>query len=161
VPFPTPEFTRKRERIGASCLEKLFWGKRYWLGAEDQAAEAEKRDDEQKLQRIDDVVSYLRGGYVEPEDKGHGEADKSGAADNWVNTDEKANGDAPGQLLRGCSETEKREDGQRYSPVEPVVAYGLGSWLDTCGDGFVVVHHGQDRLPSEGFVRVMWFLKER
>lgn len=63
---------------------------------EDEAAEAHQWDYKQKLKRINDVISYLRGGYVEPKDKGHCEAEKRGAAENGIDADEKTNGDTPG-----------------------------------------------------------------
>lgn len=96
MPLPSPEFTRESEGVGTGCLEKLPWRERHRLGAEDQATEAEKRDHKQKLERIDDVVSYLRGSYVETEDESYREAEKGGAADDGINTYEETYGDAPG-----------------------------------------------------------------
>ena len=63
---------------------------------EDEAAETHEGYYKQKLERIDDVVTYLRGRYVEPKDKGHCEAKKGGAAEDRIDADEEAYGDAPG-----------------------------------------------------------------
>jgi len=41
---------------------------------EDEAAEADEGDDEEKLQRVDDVVGDLRGNDVQPEEAGYSEA---------------------------------------------------------------------------------------
>jgi len=87
------------------------------------------------------VVSYLRGGYVEAEEKGYCEAEKGGATEDWIDSDEKANGDAPCEFLWSCSETEEREDGQSDTPVEPAVMDGRRSWSDTCRDDFALIHY--------------------
>ena len=108
---------------------------------EDEAAEAHERDHEQEFERIDDVVSYLRGRYVETEEEGHGETENGRTAEDGIDADEEADGDAPGEFLRSCSKTEERKDGQGNAPVEPVVMDGSGSWFDTCGDGFGLIHY--------------------
>ena len=70
---------------------------------EDEAAEAHEWDYEEQFERIDDVVSYLRGGHVEAEDKGHCEAENGRAADDGIDADEETDGDAPGEFLWSCS----------------------------------------------------------
>ena len=74
----------------------------------------------------------LRSGYVEAEDKGHGEAEEGGAAEDWIDADEQAGGDAPGQLFGRGSHAEECEDGKGDAAVEPVVVDGSGSWLGRC-----------------------------
>lgn len=64
VPLPLPKLTRERNGVGASGCEERFGRERHWLGAEDEAAEMDEWDYQQKFERIDDVVSDLRGGYV-------------------------------------------------------------------------------------------------
>jgi len=49
------------------------------------------------------VVAYLRGRYVEAEEKGYCEAEECGAAQDGIDADEEADGDAPGELFRSCS----------------------------------------------------------
>lgn len=63
---------------------------------EDEAAEAHEWDHEQQFERIDDVVSYLRGGHVEAEDKCHCEAENGRAANDGIDADEEPDGDTPG-----------------------------------------------------------------
>lgn len=63
---------------------------------EDAAGDVNKGNDEEKLQRKDDVVTELRGSDVEPEQEGGGETDDGGAAENRVDTDEQAASEAPG-----------------------------------------------------------------
>jgi hypothetical protein len=106
----------------------------------DEAAETDQRDHEEQLERIYDVVSYLRGGYVETEEKGHSEAENGRAADDGIDADEEADGDAPGEFFWSRSETEEREDGKGDTPVEPVVMDGPGYWFDIYGDGFGLIH---------------------
>ena len=87
------------------------------------------------------MVSDLRGCYVETENKGHREAKNGCTAEDGIDADEETNGDAPGEVLWSCSYTEECADGQSDTPVEPVVMDGRGSWFDTYGDGFVLVHY--------------------
>ena len=107
---------------------------------EDEAAEAHERDYEQEFERIDDVVAYLRGRYVEAEEKGYCEAEECGAAQDGIDADEEADGDAPGELFRSCSHTQESEDGKGDAAVDPVVRDGCGNGFDTCENGFVRIH---------------------
>ena len=88
---------------------------------EDAAAKADERDDEEKLQRVDEVVGDLRGNDVEPEEAGYGEAEDGSGAEDGVDADEEASGETPGELLRGCSTAEEREDRQSDAAVDPAV----------------------------------------
>lgn len=63
---------------------------------EEAAAGPDEGDDQEELERIDDMVAELRGSYVETEDEGRGEAKEGGRAQDGVEADEKAHGDAPG-----------------------------------------------------------------
>ena len=108
---------------------------------EDEAGEAHERDHEQEFKRIDDVVAYLRGRYVEAEEKGYSEAENRGAAKKGIDTDEEADGDAPGELFGSCSHAQEGEDRESDTAVDPVVMDGRGSWLDTCKNGFVRIHY--------------------
>ena len=94
---------------------------------EDAAGDVDERNDEKEFERIDDVVAELRGGNVEAEDEGQGEAEDGGAAEDGIDADEEAGGDAPGQLFRRGSHAEQREDGKGDAAVEPVVVDGSGS----------------------------------
>lgn len=92
---------------------------------EEAAGEADEGNDEQYLEGVDDVVSDLRGGYVQAEDEGDGEAGDCGASEDGIDADEDSRGDAPGQLFGSGSHTEEREDGKSDAAVDPVVANGL------------------------------------
>lgn len=87
------------------------------------------------------MISYLRGGYVEAEEKGHGETENGRAPNNGIDANEKADGDAPGEFLWSRSEAEERKDRQGSAPVEPVVMDGRGSWFDTGGNGLALIHY--------------------
>ena len=56
-------------------VEKLVRRQRHGLGVEDAACGVDEWDDENELERIDDVVADLRGRDVEAEDKGNAEAE--------------------------------------------------------------------------------------
>jgi hypothetical protein len=63
---------------------------------EDAAGNSDEGNDENDLQRVDDVVGELGCGYVEAEENCYGEAEEGGAAEDGVDADEEANSDAPG-----------------------------------------------------------------
>lgn len=65
-------------------------------GVEDAAGETDERDDEDDFERIDDVVAQLGGGDVEAQDESYSEAKDGGAAEDGVDADEEAYGEAPG-----------------------------------------------------------------
>ncbi len=136
-----PELTCESNRVGARRIEKRCGRERYRFGAEYKAAESHEWDYEEEFERVDDVVSDLRGCHVETEQKGHCKAKNGCAAEDGVDADEEADSDAPGEFLWCRSEAEECEDGQGDAPVEPVVMDGLGNWFDTCGDGFVLIHY--------------------
>lgn len=130
----------------ARGMEKLVCRERHRLGAEDSACGVDERDDEDDLERVDDVVADLRGGDVEAEDKGDGKAEYGGAAEDWIDADEKAGCDAPGELFGRGSHAKQGEDGQGDAAVEPVVMDGsvaLGGVVAIWFDG---LHFQQDRL---------------
>ena len=107
---------------------------------EDAAGDVDEGDDEDELERIDDVVADLRGGDVEAEDEGDGEAEDGGAAEDGIDADEEAGGDAPGELFRGGSHAEEREDGKGDAAVDPVVVDGRGLWVGSLRFGLAGVH---------------------
>ena len=80
----------------AGGVEEFVRRERHGRGVEDAAGEADERNDQDEFERIDDVVAELRGGDVETEDKGYGEAEDGGAAEDGIDADEEADGDAPG-----------------------------------------------------------------
>lgn len=96
MPLPAPELTREGDGVGAGGVEELIGGERHGLGVEETAAGADEGDDEEELEGVDDVVAELGGGYVEAEDEGGGEAEDGCGAEDGVEADEEANGDAPG-----------------------------------------------------------------
>ena len=108
----------------------------HWPGVEDEVAEADEGDEEQKLEGIDGVVGQLRGGDIEAEDEGGGEADDGGAAEDGIDADEKADGDAPGKFARGGSHAQQCEDGKGDAAVEPVVMERRPARL---GGGWILV----------------------
>jgi len=100
VPLPEPELAGEGQGMFAGGVEEFVRGERHGRGVEDSAGDVDEGDDQEKLERIDDVVADLRGGYVETEDKGQRETEDGGAAEDGVDADEKAHGYAPGELFR-------------------------------------------------------------
>ncbi len=70
------------------------------------------------------MVGQLRRGQIEPEHKRRGKAEDCGAAENGVDADEKADGDAPCELSGRSSHAEESEDRQDDAAVGPVVMDG-------------------------------------
>jgi hypothetical protein len=92
VTFPEPELAGEVEWGSACGVEELAGGKRHRRGVKDAAAKADEGDDEEKLQRVDEMVGDLRGNDVEPEDGGYGEAEDSSGAEDRVDADKEAGG---------------------------------------------------------------------
>lgn len=110
-------------------MDEGFGRERHRRGVEDDIAEADEGDEEQEFEGVDEVVGQLRGGDVEAEEEGRGKADDGGASEDGVDADEEADGDAPGELLRGGSHAEEREDGKGDTAVSPVV---MERWARLC-----------------------------
>jgi hypothetical protein len=72
---------------------------------EDVAGDADERNYENEFEWVDDVVAELRGGDVETKDKRYCEAKDRRAAKDGIDADEETDGNAPSELLRGCSHT--------------------------------------------------------
>lgn len=117
-------------------MDERFGGKWHGRGVEDDVAEADEGDEEQKFEGVDEVVGQLRGGDVETEEKCRGEADDGGAAEDWVDADKQADGDAPGEFSRRGAHAQKREDGKSDAAVGPIVMERRGAGL---GAGWVHV----------------------
>jgi hypothetical protein len=127
VPLPEPEVTDEGDGVFAGDVEEFGRGEGQAAGVKDMGGDVDERDDEQKLQRIDDVVSYLGGRDVEPEDEGCGEAEECGAAEDGIDADEESGCEAPGEFLRGRSHAEEGEDGQDGAAVDPIMVDGRGT----------------------------------
>lgn len=69
------------------------------------------------------MIADLRGDEVEAQDGRGGEADQGGAAEDGIDADDEPDGDAPGELFRGRSHAEQREDGKRNAAIEPAVMW--------------------------------------
>jgi hypothetical protein len=82
----------------------------------------------------------LRGGYVEAEDEGQREAEDGGAAQDGIDADEEADGDAPGESFRRGSHAKQCEDGKGDAAVEPVVMDGSGSLVGWVAIWLVGLH---------------------
>jgi hypothetical protein len=140
MPLPAPELAGESDGVFAGGVEELAGGERHGRGVEEAVAEADEGDDEDQLQRVDDVVAELRGGYVEAKGEGRGEAEDGGAAQDGVDADEEAGGDAPGQLFGRSTHAEQSEDGKGDAAVGPIVVDGGGVWVDAGGVWFDGVH---------------------
>ena len=96
VELPEPELAGESDRVFAGGVKELGCGEWEPGGVEDAACNMDKGDDQDDLKGIHEVVPELRGCDIEPEEKGQGEAEDGGAAEDGVYTDEEADGDAPG-----------------------------------------------------------------
>jgi len=80
----------------AGGVDEIFGRERHGRGVEDAAGDTDEGNDQEELKRVDGVIAQLRGGHVEAEEKGCGEADDRGGAEDGADADEEADGDAPG-----------------------------------------------------------------
>ena len=140
VPLPQPELADEREGMVVGGVEELVCRQRHGRGVEDAAGDADEGDDEDDLEWIDDVVADLRGSYVEAEGDGDGEAEDGGAAKNGIDADEKAEGEAPGELFWRRSHAEQREDRKSDAAIEPVVMDGRGALARIAESWFARLH---------------------
>ena len=97
---------------------------RHRRGVKDAAGGADEWDDEDELERVDDVIADLGCSDVEAEEEGQGKTEEGGAAEYGVDADEKAGGDAPGEFFRGRSHAEKRKNWKGDATIDPVVVDG-------------------------------------
>lgn len=130
----------------AGGVEQLAGRERHGRGVEEAASRVDEWDDEDELERIDDVVANLRGGYVEAEEEGESEAENGGAANDGVDADEESGGDAPGKLLRRSSHAEEREDGKGEATIDPVMVDWSTVWKRGALIWLVWLHFLQDKL---------------
>lgn len=83
----------------ASRMQELVCREWHRRGVKDSAGGVDKWDDEDELERVDDVIADLGCGDVEAEEEGQGKTEDCGAAEDWVDADEKPCGDAPGEFF--------------------------------------------------------------
>ncbi len=146
VPFPLPEQAAELEGMLAHSVEEFGCGEGKPCGVEDAGGDVQEGEDQQELQRIDDVAAELGGGDVEPEEEGGGEAQDGGASEDGVNADEESGGDAPGEFVRGGSHAQEGEDGKNGAAVDPWMARGSEGLGGSDEIGFGETHCLQNRL---------------
>ena len=100
MPLPLPHIVKKPERMVAEVLH-LLSRERETAGVKDVNAQLDKRDEEQQVERCDDLGADLRGNLVEAEDPGEEDDDERGKADGRVDADDHAQGEAPCEAPRG------------------------------------------------------------
>ena len=74
VPLPLPELAGERERMFPDGVNERGCGEPKARSVEDAGSDVEKGNEEEQLERIDDVAAELGGGDVHPEEEGGGEA---------------------------------------------------------------------------------------
>lgn len=113
----------------SGCVEELVCRERHWSSVEDAAGGVDEGNDENELERVDDVIAELGCGDVKAEENSQGKAEDRSAAEDGVDADEKADGDAPSKFFWGCSHTEEGENGKGDPAIKPVVV-DSGGLLD-------------------------------
>jgi hypothetical protein len=128
------------ERVFACGVEKFVGRERHGGSVEDAASNSDERDDQDELERIDDVIAQLRGRDVETEDEGKGETEDRSASEDRIDADEKPGSDAPGESFRRCAHAKEREDGRDDAAVGPIVVDGTRSVVGINAIWFVGLH---------------------
>ena len=98
--------------------DHLLQRERGALGAEDEFAGADERDNQQQLQWVHDVVHRLDGGQVEAERDGNSSAEQAGAAHHREDAEDDAERDGQRDLLRGDALQEQPLDGADDAVLE-------------------------------------------
>ncbi len=88
---------------------------------EETRAEPEERNEEENLERVNQVVGELGCGDVEAQEKGDEQAQDGGGAEDRIDADDHTDGEAPGETFGAGAEAEETEDGKGDSSVEPSV----------------------------------------
>lgn len=93
---------------------------------EDAAGDVDEWYEQEQFKRIDDVVGQLRRDEIEPQYECGCETEDGGAAENGVDADEQAEGDAPGKFSGRRTHAQQGEDREDNASVSPVVVDGRG-----------------------------------
>ena len=95
VPLPLPDVAEETDGVVAEVLDLLA---RHGepVGVEEVNAELDERDEEKDVKRGDEVGADLRGDLVEAEEPREQDHEERGEADGGVDTDDHAEGEAPG-----------------------------------------------------------------
>lgn len=100
VPLPLPDLAKEVQGVVAKMLD-LVAVEGELAGVEQVYADLDERDEEQQVQRCDDVQADLRGDVVEAEDPcDQGDRD-GGDAYGGVDADDETEGEAPRHAPRG------------------------------------------------------------
>ncbi len=137
VPLPLPDIADEAEGVVAEVFE-LLAGEREAVGVEEVDAELNEGDEEEQVERGDDVVADLRGDLVEAEE-GREQADEQGGeADRGIDADDHAEGEAPCHAARGDSAAELTEQGAEDAAAEELAdgERERHREMDGCGWGF-------------------------
>ncbi len=113
MPLPLPDGVKEAQRMVAEVF-KLRARHRELAGVEEVDAEFYEGQEEQQMQRGDEVGADLRGGLAELEGPGEKDDEEGGDADGGIDADDHADGEAPGQATRGdaaAQEAQQRSQG--------------------------------------------------
>lgn len=124
VTLPGPEQSREFDGVGAGHVEEIGGRERDRRGAEEACADAQKGQEQEELQRVDEMVGDLGGGEVEAEEEGDDQAGDGGRSEHGIDADGDTDREAPGETLGAGSEAEQREDGLDQLRVDPAVVGG-------------------------------------
>ena len=59
MPLPLPELARECDGVFSGGAKKFVWRKRHGCGVEDAAGQVDEGNDEDELERINDVIAEL------------------------------------------------------------------------------------------------------
>lgn len=126
VPLPEPKLAGEFDGAVAGGVEEFCGREGHGRGVEDATPDPDEWNDEDQFERVDDVVAELRCCDIQTEHKRYGQAEQRSAANDRIDADEEACGDAPGELLWRGAHAEESQDRKGDATVGPVVVDGWG-----------------------------------
>lgn len=137
VPLPLPDFVKEAQGMMAEMLD-LMAAERELAGVEEVHANFNEWNEEQQVQRRDDVQADLRGDLIEAEDPGdHGDRE-GGDSNGGVDADDETERDAPGHAPGGNAAAQLTEQRAEDLAAEEF-ADGLGDQHGGLDAGWVGV----------------------
>lgn len=106
VPLPVPEQAGRGPWMDASRMKESVALDREASGVEQSVAELDEEDEEEQLQRVNEVVGDLRGDQVEPEEEWNGKRSERRGPEQRVDADDHAGSERPGELSRGAADAQ-------------------------------------------------------
>jgi hypothetical protein len=125
VPLPLPNVPDELHGVVRQVLD-LMAVEGESAAVEEVDAELDERDEQEQVERGDDMGADLRGELVEAECPGEQDDDDRGESDGRIDADDHAEGEAPGEAARADAAPEEAQERPEDAAADELVD-GLGN----------------------------------